>query len=705
MKTNRYIKLVAGALLAASLTGLTGCGDDFLREDKTNAYSTKYFETEEGILSLAASLYESMRWEASNEWCYAPTLYGTDEWTSANDLSNTPWNFYDARFSPMTSSAIQSNCASIAALWDEMYNGISKCNTLIASADKITNEDVRKKSLGEAYFLRGYNYYRLYAQYGGVVLQTQPITGVVRSFTRATEEATMQQAIDDLKNAYDMLPPDRWRGAGTWTRYTAALYLAKAKLFRASERHNVSNVPGEQANWNNQYKTQDLIDVLTLCNEIIQNCPLADNYSQLFSEWDGIDCETEKNPEILLSAQFNANSATQTRAYGIYRYFSPNYQTISGQWCYRAQWVGGDPYQRLSPTEYNYATYDNVNDSRLWKSFQTIYGAVQAKNGANVEKATLGSSGTTTYGDYGLVFLLNKKADARDLEGLYGKFGAPAISTFVHPETGKWVPAIYPLYQNGKYVLRTYSSVYKEVYDNFNRSDVFCPLNKYHEGMRTGPKKNAYRDVVFGRAAEAYLIKAEALVRQGKPDDAMDVINIIRKRAQWKSGEDREYYTDGAASFPNNTTKDATTKLDGENIVNYLSWQRSFIQKNTYYLSTGVAHTTAASDLQIQGLTFPAEDQAIIDQLPDDGYNGMLHFILNERTRELNGEFNRWEELSRTKMLVPRAKAFNEEAKLYIKDHHILRPIPQTFIESLLNEDGSNLSDEQKAAWQNNGYK
>ena len=32
----------------------------------------------------------------------------------------------------------------------------------------------------QAYFLRGYNYYRLFAQYGGVVLQTQVTEGVYK---------------------------------------------------------------------------------------------------------------------------------------------------------------------------------------------------------------------------------------------------------------------------------------------------------------------------------------------------------------------------------------------------------------------------------------------------------------------------------------------------------------------------------------------
>ena len=52
-----------------------------------------------------------------------------------------------------------------------------------------------------------------------------------------------------------------------------------------------------------------------------------------------------------------------------------------------------------------------------------------------------------------------------------------------------------------------------------------------------------------------------------------------------------------------------------------------------------------------------------------------------------------------------RTKTFNNEAKPYISTNkHELRPIPQTFIDGLLNEDGSNLTDEQKKAWQNPGY-
>jgi hypothetical protein len=704
MKKNKFFTLILNGICLISILGIQACGDGFLYEEKTTAYTTQYFETEEGLLSLATALYENIRWNASGEWAYAPTLYGTDEYTSANDLTSTPWNFYDARFSPMTNTSTVANCTAVDAIWNQMYYGIATSNLLISKAGMITNESVRNKCLGEAYFLRGYNYFRLYSQYGAVVLQTAPSSGVIRNFVRSTEEETMQQIIDDLTEAHKLLPTDRWRGIGTWTKYTAAHFLAKAKLFRASERHNVSGVPGEKENWNETYKTQDLADIITLCDEVISACPLADNYIKLFGEWDGIDCANEGLDEILLSAQFNGDPATNGMGCWAYRYFTPHINDISKNWVIRGQWIGGDAYQRCRPTEYNYTSYDNVNDSRLWKSFQTVHGITQIISN---EKIDLGSE-KTGYGDYGILFILNNKEDTRNLEESYGTFGRPDQSKFVHPETDKWVPCAFSLFKNGKYVLPTYSQQYSNNYMSFNRPDVYCGLSKMHDGTRTGTKLTGHRDMVLARSGETYLIKAEALVRQNKATEAIAVINTLRVRAQWKSDEDREYYTDGAMAFPTNSTKDATTKTAGIDVAAYpnsIWWERSFIQKSTYYLSTGIERTTASSNLQVSDpSSLPAEDREIIAKLPDDGYNGMLHFILNERTRELNGEFNRWEELSRTKLLIPRTKAFNEEAALYIADKHIIRPVPQSFIDGLLNEDGSSLSDEQKASWQNPGY-
>lgn len=58
-----------------------------------------------------------------------------------------------------------------------------------------------------------------------------------------------------------------------------------------------------------------------------------------------------------------------------------------------------------------------------------------------------------------------------------------------------------------------------------------------------------------------------------------------------------------------------------------------------------------------------------------------VDFILDERSRELFGEWMRWQDLVRTKSLVRRIQTWNPEAGANIKDYHILRPIPQSQID------------------------
>ncbi len=692
-----YNKILVCAVTTLSVAGFSSCKEEFVDEDSSKFPSTGLLDTPEGAQALAAGLYANIRWHFGYEWAYGITLYGCDEFLSAADLTSEPWNTYDNRLGPLDCTpalgAANKNCPAVSALWDEMYYGISAANLVLEKA----KDDI---AVGEAHFLRGYNYYRLFAQYGAVTLQLKPVESLLANYKRATEEETLNQVITDFQMAYDLLPaiqPCKGRlGYGTWTKYTAAHFLAKALLYRQSERC---------ASWNSKYpKETDLNKVIALCDEVIAACPLVADYNNLYANWTGVDCDIEGSSEVLMAAM-HGDSNPGRFGNRTYNYFNPQFSNFSGGYTQRGQYIGGMDFQRCRPTEYAYEVFDNVNDSRMWKTFKTIYGYNNYQTPATMQSQGCPAGAEPELGQEGIMFILNKKSYDPGC-GTYGRAVEP--HTFVNPQTGKWVPNVVALYDGGKYIMDQHGASGNPATCNF-----FCGINKTDDGSRTAEKGDAHRDVTMARTGETVLVKAEAQVRLGKYDDAIATVNVLRKRAEWKDGEDREYYVDGSIAFTKNSTSGETLgkckNENGDKVTNLQAYKYSFIQRNTYFLSTGVdrAQNKTASSLQIASYTsLPAEDEAILAQLGCSGdYDRMLNFIMNERTRELLGEWNRWEELSRCGLLIRRAKAFNNLAAPNITaGKHELRPIPQTFIDVLQDDNGGNLSDAEKAKWQNPGY-
>ena len=202
------------------------------------------------------------------------------------------------------------------------------------------------------------------------------------------------------------------------------------------------------------------------------------------------------------------------------------------------------------------------------------------------------------------------------------------------------------------------------------------------------------RDITLARSAETYLIAAEAKVRlaklgTGSYADELPYINEVRRKGQLTNGESRSAYYDGGAAASG-----------GNNIP------PSFFPENSYYESNHITVTTAASvPLAITDIAaLPAGDEHVISRLALTAtYDRMLALVLNERSRELAGEYLRWQDLSRTKTLVARAKAFNADAAPNIQDRHNLRPIPQTYLDGL-QKGGKTLTAAEKQAIQNSGY-
>jgi hypothetical protein len=258
---------------------------------------------------------------------------------------------------------------------------------------------------------------------------------------------------------------------------------------------------------------------------------------------------------------------------------------------------------------------------------------------------------------------------------------------------GKVIPTTYVAYPNG----RTTDGALNT--DLTTTGQSFPALSKHMDGSRNALNDVVgHRDFILARSSETYLIAAEAKIRlaklgTGTYDAALTYINAVRARAQFTNGENRAAYNDGG-----NTLLSATLQTPG--VTN------SFYPGNSYYESNNIPVTTAASaSLAIaNSATLPAQDEYIITTLGLSAtYDRMLCLVLNERSRELCGEYKRWEDLSRTKTLVSRTKAFNIDAAPAVADKHLLRPIPQSFLDGI-QASGLALTPAQKTAMQNPGY-
>jgi hypothetical protein len=665
-KINYLLQIV---VLTVGILFSQSCKKDFLKEELKTARGNDFFKTDAGILQLAAgAYYQSFSVPINGEWFYSATNYGTDEFKIGGDPSNSPWNNYDQTLGSIV-IATNGNTAAANFQWDALYTAIGDANLLIqnATASTSTSPLIKNTALGEGYFMRAYNYLRLVTQYGAVPLQLTPINGVVLEFTRTPEKDVYAQIIADFSKAKDLLT-----NTGSPARITkdaASHFLAKTYLFRASEINNA---------WNTTFVASDLAAAVTLCDDVITRHPLASNFSSLWN-FTAMNSANESLPEVILSAQqtndVNTNLSTGNTQH---LYFISRYD-VQDQMA--RDLTGGRPFSRLATTYYMYRIYDLVNDSRFWKSFRTK-SAINFNNVAPNVK-----------GDVGIMFVINQPGDTRFPLSKISKTTSGTNLVQDVLGTGRNIPTTYVAYPAG----RTTDGALNT--DLTTAGQSFPSLSKHMDGSRNALNDVVgHRDFILARSAETYLIAAEAKLRLAKAGtgnytDALPYVNAVRARAQYASGESRSAYYDGG-----NTLLSAS--LQSANTTN------SFFAGNSYFESNNIPVTTAAGgSLAVTDVNnLPAQDNYIISQLGlSSTYDKMLCFLLNERSRELAGEYVRWADLSRTKTLVARAKAFNVDAAPYVADKHQLRPIPQTFLDGI-QAGGLALTPAQKTAMQNPGY-
>ncbi len=703
MKLNRI--LLSSLFLASMGVVTVGCSDSFLDEEQLNAKNLNYFKSEEGIDNLVTGLYSTLGWKFNYSWGYGLYNMGVDEYTDANNEVD-PMNGY--------SSLISTEGTYIKALIDNMYTRIGAANIVIENMPQYysTSSKTHDTRLGEAYFFRAYCYFELVKTYGAVSLRLKTSSSDTDTyFPKNTEDECFAQIISDFTEAYNLLP-EKPEATGRVTKYAAAHFLAKAKLTRASELYSA---------WNKAYVSSDLNDVIKLTQEVIAAHPLCKDFVSLWN-FTKPDDANETVSEVVLAAQFTLDEATQGR-YGNQAHlaFPAVYQDMAGT---KRDISGDREFCYLRTTNYTLDVFDRVNDSRFWKTFITCYGCNDTKGAPTYEAGQAAflpagvSAGDKRFvgGEIGIKYIINDAGDNEYQQLVY------------KDEKGKDVRAEGEVTRNGVMqaphtFVRYFAGEEQNWvtghgnYGNYAQKKRFVANGKHRDGSRTTiASQFGSRDAIVARSAEDVLMCAEAYARKKEYGKVVELINMLRERAGYAEGEDRSIHVDGGAAYVNNTA--CTGKGGG-----YSAEGAIYTTANTYYESNKIEEVTTESTKNnlllndVNDILNSEIDNRIFAALKatggemfkgDEEYQKVMNFILNERTRELTGEYTRWEDLARQRQLEVRHKAFNDAGVRgqgeFDPKKHYYRPIPQHYLDALTDESGKSLSSDAKAAYQNPGY-
>ncbi|HEX8427589.1 RagB/SusD family nutrient uptake outer membrane protein [Hymenobacter sp.] len=654
MKITRTVRI-------ASLTVLMGLGlgscKDYLEEELVSTLTNDYFSTEQGLEDLVKSSYEQTRYKFALEHSFAMFNYGVDEMTSADQINVEWWNRYDSR--------LNSSDGFVDGVWTADYDGINRCNIGIARIPGIQGTttlrtDAQKtQRLAELRFLRAYYYFQLVQQYGAIPLLLEPTEGVKLDYTRTPVPDVYRTIISDLKFASDNLAPTT-PDFGRATKNAALHYLAKVYLTRGSA---VTDVRGQ--------KPTDMDSAAYYADQVITSNrnPLATNYADLFDVANSPTAPfslanpatytnsvaAQTNREVLFSAQFN-NIVTLSGRFGnrVHSYFTLQYDNEPGM---TRDVLNDRPFRRLMPTNYAMDIFDRRNDSRFYKTMKTAWianntsaasyprwTAADAPTPAQVGQPKFAINDTAVY------VIVNTRENPvpqaqinRSRYKIFARFIRNAAGTVV---TGAYDPT-------GTLALR----------------NKFPQLIKHTDPYRPSAAEEAgTKDGLLARTGETYLIAAEAYGRKGNYTKALEYVNVLRQRAAYKAGE---------------VKPSVNWRVEGGT--------RGDVTNSYPAITARLTNFTTNDPKELYPSSVTTTEQRFI------------HFILNERTRELLGELHRWEDLVRTETLQLRAPLFNPDAAGATDPKFKLRPIPQTHLERIFRN-GQPLTNQERIDEQNPGY-
>ena len=270
---------------------VVGCQKDLLESTPYGqTASNNFWRNGDDVVAATNAIYAPLL----NEDGYAHTEYTFDN--CSDDMNRAGDHPDETALELFTFDATNSH---IGATWSTKYEVISRANTLLINAPKVMmDETLRKRSMGEAYFLRGFVYWRLSLIYGEVpiILEADALSNNFNKAKSSVAEVQAQVESDWLKAA-DMLEVTYGGdNAGRVNKGSANGFLTKLYVYQSKWDKAIEM--GTKVTTNPAYK-------------------LADSYDQNFS------LTSENGSEALFSLQYKQGWTTDN---------SPTYYHTVGAW-------------------------------------------------------------------------------------------------------------------------------------------------------------------------------------------------------------------------------------------------------------------------------------------------------------------------------------------------------------------------------------
>lgn len=524
------LKHILSALLLGAVT-FTSCSD-FLEETPYNKIVPgNFYTTYDGITGGVNGLYARLR-----------KLYITEAFMNVceNETDITIWPSSQGR------QPVNASTSYVRDLWNACYININQCNEVIYALNNydITDltEDMKKRYLAEARFIRALLYSHLVKQWGDVPLKLSPTSSVDTYANRAKEADVWNAIIEDFEYAKDNLPQsyDKATEYGRATCWAAMHELSKSLLTCKRDDPAALEIALDYA-------------------ERIINSKQFELMSSTYNLW-SMDYVRD-NKEVIFAVCYSKDNLLNGDGNQSHMYFVADYTRYHKAMTRTLEY--GRPWVRCKPTLYAYQLFytkrsdgkDGTADERakgcfMWEFNKCTTTAYSETMYSHLDNAVINLSIPRTSTDPKYSSLWAFQGGANRTMVCFPWYSNPDFTTEEINKIKTEIRNLWPVWvylpENMQVVVENTGGIESanNPYDKANPNahwpsnvkfnDIFFYpyLRKHLDPTRPDANyEEGTRDVFVSRLADTYLLAAEAALLLGDKTKATKYVNVVRERA------------------------------------------------------------------------------------------------------------------------------------------------------------------------------